>query len=213
MTTHSKDFSSLEYDISDLKQGTDLLIHFPKLAELKSFVSNRDKNKNRIIRYIILMYSKETPMRDYYPDLEKRKKESALLSGFPLNTSETKFKDDLTYLFEFKGEKGAQFLSMVAEFLALQKDRLISKIASTETAFWEYQKLIFDPIKNGNDDKDKDVLSAATTKTKLIEDSNKLDDLLQKYYSELSNGNDEVVEEVRKKNMGFSPEAIASNNA
>ena len=52
-------------------------------------------HKKQILRYIILQYDKNTPLRYYYPNYYKRKMNAAVMAGFPRNAKTGRFSESV----------------------------------------------------------------------------------------------------------------------
>ncbi len=71
-----KDFSIMEFN--PLIKGK-ILDKYPKLKELMG------EADDKVVRYILLMYDLNSPLRHHYPELFKRKQFAADLAGYNLD--------------------------------------------------------------------------------------------------------------------------------
>ena len=187
-----KDFSIIEFNPLNKKP---MLASYPKLKEILG--SGDDK----MIRYVILMYDVSSPLRHHYPELGKRKEFAASLAGYDL------MKDDVTGLFEFRidDEPYEELLDMIMRYLKYQNNWVWSMIVSNEQAFYEYNRRVMMPVE-GN--RDKDILQAINIKTQIMTSQDEIYQRLQKYYRELSGGDEKLQEEITVRKR-LRPEQIA----
>ena len=193
-----KDFSIMEFN--PLVKGK-VLEKYPKL---KSVLKDGD---DRVIRYILLMYDINSPLRHHYPELYKRKEHAADLAGYNLD------KEDVTGLFDFRiktddgYEPDEELVNLTMKYLKYQNNMVWLMIVSNEQAFYEYNKRVMLPVDGA---RDKDILQAVEIKTKIMQSMDDIYSRLQKYGRDLSGG-DEKLEEVITKRKRLRPEEIAAN--
>lgn len=187
-----KELSIIEFNPLSKKP---MLTAYPKLKEI---IGSGD---DRMIRYVILMYDVTSPLRQHYPDLSKRKEFAATLAGFDL------MKDDVVSLFEFRlnDEPYEPLLDMITTYLKYQNNWVWSMIVSNEQAFYEYNRRVMMPVE-GN--RDKDILQAINIKTQIMVSQDDIYQRLQKYYRELSGGDDKLQEAITTRKR-LRPEQIA----
>lgn len=172
-----------------------LLKKYPKLKMFKSFLSA----DNKLIKYVLLMYDANTPLKEQFPDLNIRKEQAALLCGYDLIKDESL----LSTIFFFENEKVTK---MVDEFLRKQNNRVWSMIVSNEQTFFEYQTKLLRPV---DGDKDKDILQALQIKSKIMDDLNNINDRLEAYYMKLYGEDQELLKTI-KADKRLTPEFIAN---
>ena len=177
---------------------------YPKLKDIVGVVDDKQ------LRYVILMYDINSPLRHHYPDLVKRKQFAADMAGYDLN------KDDVTTLFEFKIKNdqdeyvpNEDMLKMIMKYLKYQNNWVWSMIVSNEQAFYEYNMRVMMPVDGA---RDKDILQAINIKTQIMTSQDEIYQRLQKYYRDLSGG-DSQLEEVITKRKRLRPEEIANVQA
>lgn len=187
-----KELSIIEFNPLSKKP---MLVAYPKLKEILG------SGDDRMIRYVILMYDVTSPLRQHYPDLSKRKEFAATLAGFDL------MKDDVVSLFEFRlnDEPYEPLLDMITTYLKYQNNWVWSMIVSNEQAFYEYNRRVMMPVE-GN--RDKDILQAINIKTQIMVSQDDIYQRLQKYYRELSGGDDKLQEAITTRKR-LRPEQIA----
>lgn len=192
-----KDFSNMEYN--PLIKGN-ILEKYPKL---RSIIGD---GEDKVVRYILLMYDINSPLRHHYPDLYKRKQHSADLAGYNLD------KDDLTGLFDFRiktddgHEPDEELVNMTMKYLKYQNNMVWMMIVSNEQAFYEYNRRVMMPVDGS---RDKDILQAVEIKTKIMSSMDDIYSRLQKYKRDMAGG-DEKLEEVITKRKRLRPEEIAN---
>lgn len=190
-----KDFSIMEFNPLNKRA---LLSAYPKL---KGVVGEVD---DKMLRYVLLMYDMKSPLREYYPELEKRKEFAASLAGYDMD------KDDVTALFDFKvkveGEEMTYeaLLDMIIKYLKYQNNYVWSMIVSNEQAFYEFNKRVMIPV---DGQRDKDILQAVDIKNKLMDAQDVIVQRLQKYLRELT-GEDDKLDQTITKRKRLRPENI-----
>lgn len=193
---NTKLFERMEFNPTIKKS---LVSEYPKL---KSLFGDFD---DKMMRYIILMYDVNSPLKDHYPDLAKRKEASATMSGYDL------LKDDVVKMFEFKIQDGEDYvpydemINLVINYLKYQNNWVWSMIVSNENAFYEYVRRVMMPVEGS---RDKDILQAINIKTQVMESQDQIYQRLQRYYRELSGGDSDLQDEIVKRRK-ISPESIA----
>lgn len=188
-----KDFSKLEFN--PLVKGK-ILDKYPKL---RAIVGDAD---DRMVRYVVLMYDINSPLKSHYPELGKRKAFAADLAGYNVS-------DDLTSIFDFKLEDkpNEELLDLTMKYLKYQNNMVWQMIISNEQAFNEYNRRVMMPV-DGN--RDKDILQAVEIKTKIMESMDVIYQRLQRYTKEMFGG-DDTLEEVITKRKRIRPEEVAAN--
>lgn len=190
-----KDFSIMEFNPLSKRA---LTICYPKL---KGIVGDVD---DKMLRYVLMMYDMKSPLREYYPELDKRKQFAASLAGYDLD------KDDVTALFDFKVKSGdediayEELLDLIVKYLKYQNNYVWSMIVSNEQAFYEFNKRVMIPVEG---QRDKDILQAVDIKNKLMDAQDVIVQRLQKYLRELT-GEDEILEQSITKRKRLRPENI-----
>ena len=82
---HSKEFLQMMYNPDKVSEGTSVLSFYKDLAKIKEFKWNPGEgiDNEKLIRYILLMYDRNSPYRKKYSDISRRKIEIAHDVGFP----------------------------------------------------------------------------------------------------------------------------------
>lgn len=193
---NKEEFSLMRFPVFDLPLETELLGHFPELKSYKEFAEYKDKDRNLVFRYVFFCYDKNSPLIQMFSDLKKRKDQALELAGFERDTKTGKFKKDISSIINLENDN---IIELVFCFVRLQKYRFWMMIVSTEQAFDEYQRLIFSPVsdtkKRGESKEevaDKDILGAATTKGKLMDECDAMNKRIDLYYKELFGDNEDL---------------------
>jgi hypothetical protein len=176
---------------------------FSSHPKLRQILGDAD---DKLSRYVLLMYDMNSPLREYYPEISKRKQFAAAIAGFDLD------KDDVTALFDFKIKVDdeevpyEELLNLIIKYLKYQNNYVWSMIVGNEQAFYEFNKRVMLPV-DGN--RDKDILQAITIKTQIMTAQDEIVQRLQKYLRQLT-GEDEMLEESITKRKRIRPEDIAN---
>lgn len=188
-----REYKKMEFDPTVKKS---LTAQYPKL---KDIIGSGD---DKMMRYVLLMYDVNSPLRQHYPELGKRKEFAASIAGYDL------MKDNVVSLFDFKidDEPHEELLDMIIKYLKYQNNWVWSMIVSNEQAFYEYNRRVMMPVE-GN--RDKDILQAINIKTQIMTSQDEIYQRLQKYYRDLSGGDVNLEEAITIKKR-LRPEEIAN---
>lgn len=202
------DFLKMEFNPMAKKA---ICVEYPKLREIVKLQDDKSIEKvksklDKTLRYILLMYDVNSPMRAYYPDLEQRKTAAADMAGFDWDT------ETMEEIFEFKIKveesvvPNDDLLNMVMDFLKYQNNWVWTMIVSNSEAFYEYNRRVMMPVEGT---RDKDILQAINIKTQIMSSQDDIYQRLQRYYRDLSGG-DTVLEDAVKVRKRLRPEEIAN---
>jgi len=188
-----KEYKKMEFDPTVKKNMT---VVYPKLKEI---VGTED---DKMLRYVLLMYDINSPLRQHYPELGKRKEFAASIAGYDL------MKDNVVSLFDFKinDEPYEELLDIIMKYLKYQNNWVWSMIVSNEQAFFEYNRRVMMPVE-GN--RDKDILQAINIKTQIMTSQDEIYQRLQKYYRDLSGGDVDLEEAITVKKR-LRPENVGN---
>lgn len=193
----SEDFRGLSFAIDKADPTKSLIDQIPDLKQVPEFcvfIENLDK----IIKYIILMYDKNSPLVRKFTDLATRKMNAATMAGFDLKVDD----DVLQSIYDFIDPRISE---MVIGFLRFQNNLLFSMLVSNEQTFFEYQQSLLSAVMMLRNDKDK--LTALAVKSKLMDDSDVIAERIEKYYKQIYM-DDKAIDFVKKKSS--SPESVAA---
>lgn len=188
------DFINLNFPINSAKAGT-LPRSIPAMQVIKSWWDCNIIDKDKLIRYIVLMYDKGSPLVKRFSNLDQRKKEAFAIAGYTA----------LDPILEtYKEFKVPEFTEMVTEFLIYQSDYAWMMLISNEQTFYEFQKTLLQESAMIRNDKDK--ISAIASKAKLMEESENMVSRIETYRKQIF-VEDKVIE--ASKRVSSSPEEMA----
>lgn len=191
------DFTSLTFPIHNVSK--DVLNKVPRLELIASFKEYKGKHKDRLIKYICYLYDPHSPLKEFFPDMVRRKEQAAILAGFDLEDNKTK--DIVEGMMSLKN-KGV--LRMIDEYLRFVNSRTWSMIVSNEETFYEYQRKL---LRSVEAERDKDLLQALQIKGKIMEDLDNINERLEKYYLKLYAGDEDLVKTITTR-QSISPENL-----
>jgi hypothetical protein len=188
------DFKHLSFQINKAKSGT--LPHgLPETKLIDSWWSCNRDDKDKVIRYIVLVYDKASPLVKRFTNLEHRKRHALAMAGFQVDDP------TLTAYTEFKDE---EFTNMVIDFLIYQSDYVWMMLVSNEQTFYEFQKTLLQESAMIRNDKDK--ITAIASKAKLMEESDNIVARVNDYRKQVF-GEEKLIE--TSKRVASSPEEMA----
>lgn len=207
-----EDLGHLFLNMEGVTENEDLINKFSQLKKWPEFYEfegtpGGELNRNKLIRYINILYSPGSRLiKKHKNNLLARKEDAAHFAGFDLKKKDEREKVEMD-LFQVKNEK---VLKMIMRFIILQKNPLWSSIVTTESAFYEYQEIILDPLSKEDEKKRTD---AAKNKSVLMDECDKMLVRLKGYYQEFF-GDDIDLQQAYKDTelMLTSPEEIATIN-
>lgn len=132
----SEDFESLTFNPYELHHRTDLLNAFPILAQYDEFQVDLKLSKNKVIRYILYLYDKNSVLRMKIDDLMKRKLAALELSGFIKERSD-KFSKDVE---EMVLCRNFDINNMIFRFLRVLRKPKFSFLCAMEETFYQHLK-------------------------------------------------------------------------
>jgi len=193
------DFNVLTFPIHNVKG--DLVKKVPRLSLIESFVNYKDPDKEKVIKYICYLYDPNSPLKEFFPDMQRRKEQSAILAGFSMENEQSKNKAA-----ELMGLKNKGVIVLIDDFLRFVNNRIWSMIVSNEETFYEYQRKL---LRNVEADRDKDLLQALQIKGKIMEDLDNINARLEKYYLKMYAGDEDLVKTITARGS-ISPETLAN---
>lgn len=168
-----------------------------KLNQFESVKNYNKKDKDKVLKYVVLVYDSESDYLAKYPNLIKRKdavfKEVGLRGA---RAEELRMMDD----------EGA--VDIVNDLLRLIDDRTWQLIVMHSEAFIEYQHQILTQVIS---DKSKEHLQALEVKNKLLKSCDEIDERLTNYYHRFYKNDDNLASKSKAaRAKRFSPEALAN---
>lgn len=202
MKINPEEFRNLKIPVFGLPDGTDIRHQFKDLvdANCPSFFDYNEPDVNKVVKYIIYLYDKNSPMPVAYPDIKLRRNECAKLAGFtgvlesledlhtlergvtsPIIGHEPMDEDGVEK--PIYGDKEFPLAKMVTEYCISQQNHKWTIIMVNESLFSEYTQEILVPITTFKDQKQK--LDAAMVKSKLREELEIIEAKLDGLYLEV----------------------------
>lgn len=191
------DFASLTFPIHNIAK--DVIKNVPRLELIPSFKNYKGTSKDKVIKYICYLYDPNSPLKEFFPDMSRRKEQAATLAGFDLEDNRTK--DIIEGMMSLKN-KGV--LIMIDEYLRFVNSRTWSMIVSNEETFYEYQSKL---LRSVEAERDKDLLQALQIKGKIMEDLDNINERLEKYYLKLYAGDEDLVKTITTR-RSITPENL-----
>jgi hypothetical protein len=197
------DFKDLKYPVFSVEAN--LLDKIPQLKPYAELLATQESigrpDIDKLIRYVMVLYDKRSPLIKQFSNLQLRKTEAAIVSGYNIE----KDAGIIEKLFDFT-DKQLQVLAI--EFLKDQNDMYWSMIVSNEQTFYEYQKALLSEVTLFTTERDK--LSALQIKAKLMDDCDTIAERVDTYYHRVFGEGD--VNTKAKQKRSFTPENIANRN-
>lgn len=197
-----KDFSKLKYNVEEIPKGDNILDHFEDLRQLHSFSGMKKKtdkgyDRQKIFRYIVFMYDKNSPFVLRYNSFEKRFEEAISYVGFDKN------EDLIKDVFNLHDQSIKQ---MVVEFCILMSDLKWASLMQNYHTYYEIENATLEYVSDVKDDEKR--LAALERKGKLLELSDRIAERVEKYEQEIFMGNDNIISEAKSKRV--TPEMMAA---
>lgn len=130
----ASDFSKLMFKVLDMPDKADPVKQFPKLEKWPQFTEKTGWSilfKNRVFKYIVLMYDKESPFREKFPNLLRRKMEVAKFSKLVENPK--MIPEEVNKLFM---GKDAKFNAMVVAYVRMHRDAKYSLVFGLDNMYY-----------------------------------------------------------------------------
>ena len=137
------------------------------------------------IKFILLVYDKDSPFIDKFLSLSKRK--AAVTEHMGANEIV---------------QDGEEFITAIWALLRSQKDSTWTLIVTNETVFEEYSRLILAPLESS---KEKEKLQSLELKSRLMSAMEEISDRLKRLWNEFSTGDDVLINNIRR----ITPEKMA----
>lgn len=190
--------------ISQCKENERL---FNALGEGEGLLGDKVRNRSesliaKQIRYILIMYDKNSPLWLTHPDIVARKKQAALISGFDINSSSSSLED--VYLLKDK------FLARsISSFIRYQHNEKLSALISNEQVLYELQHALREQMNEFKDDKQR--IDHFKIKTGLLAEQDKILSLIENYKFSIWQGDEAAYDTVMNIEYGrkSTPEQIA----
>lgn len=130
----SEDFEGMMFNVFDASKKEDILEQFPKLKKRKEFGIKVNKlTINKVIKFVIYCYDRNSPLILDFPDTNKRKVESCKLAGFTYDDN-NKFDKELIRI--LKGEN-ANVNKMIIRYCLMQRPTTYALLVSNTNTYFE----------------------------------------------------------------------------
>jgi hypothetical protein len=199
-------------DILSAIDGEDLLHKFPQLRRVKAMADYGGSlgggfDRNKIIRYIVILYSADSFMnKKPVVPLQERQYKAADLAGF-IRDQEGRFKEVVeTSIFQLQDPK---VFEMIFQYLMFQHNVLWREICTCEHELEEFHRLRMKPVVA---DDDKDIIAANEKKDKLWKGCQDRIKYLESCYSKFYNDDAEMKTHTKKAQKRNSVEDWAMEN-
>lgn len=163
-----------------------------------------EMNLARQIRYVLYLYDKNSPLWQTDPDIVQRKNKAAHLAGW--NVSDESIVIQLSPFFRLKDP----FLThSVTKFIRYQNSTPLQALITNEQVLFEMTHVMMESLDKFNDDKQK--VDHFKTKTTLLQEQDKIINLIEKYKLEIWKGDEAAYEATMENEFGIAvtPEQIA----
>jgi hypothetical protein len=190
------DFKNMKFPIFELPLDQDLLVQFKRLQSFPAFkqaLPNLDINL--VMRYIFFCYDQSIQWDTL--DFKTRKKKAIELAGFK------KFDRNVVLMLNNAIPEVNQ---MIVAFFQIQNNRKLRRKIMALELLDQYHKIIMEPIRKKLDDDKR--MRAANLKTKLMEDCETLDRMIDGIDDEYFGSSDEALK-VTENLVAISPENIS----
>lgn len=209
---NNKDFVSLTFNVSIHKEDVNLLGKFPTLNAIDSFRNYKYVylDRNKVIRYIIYCYDRESPiLKKFMMDDQKRKQAAATYA---------KFSTDADGLFDEHVDNMMKCRipdvnAMIIDFIRMYNDpEWALLMTGLESYYQKLANLLTDKV-----DSKRDQFQMEETKGKLWDQCNKMADTLSKAANKILTDENPylrrdlycVIDQDAKNKLNITPERIA----
>ncbi len=200
-----EDFEDLLFNVHKAPKKESLLNEFPELQKYPEFTTVLDKqiepHKDRIIRYIVFMYDRNTPLLEI-DDYNKRKVHAIRLAGSRPNT-EGYFAE---WIQNMLIGRNSDVNAMIIRYCRMQHPRSYGLLVAGNES---YYNILFDITNNESDKKGKDLFLKAENLNKKI-DAIKDELLNEAPDPELERDLFKFIEAENIRHVKFSPEYMAT---
>ena len=206
-------FESLTYPIHKFKDSEDLVVKLGFQSVLE-FSEYPEQYRNNVIRYVVLLFDKGTPLIREYTDLSERKEAALTLAKF----ERTKKGNWPEHVLQIRDMYDDQANRMILKFMDMQHHMKLDMILTFEEMFNEYKALLLRPVLNQEASKSnnlsptqvKAIYTAADFKKKLREECMSIRTDLDVLYKEVYGDNEDLLKKSKTMRM-TNPEQIASS--
>ncbi len=189
------EFNQMMFNVNKVAYNRSIFKAFPPLnkpLELRRPIG-KGLEKNQVMRYICLMYDKNTPFRKRFPDISKRKIEAAKYAGFKLQEGGI-FSETVEDMLTGKNERANQ---MLVAYVRLHRNIKFSYLVSMEESFYH----LMEEVTGG------EMKNLTQLKTIQVEIEETMTDILSE--DNTHDIQDSVLKYIEDKRINLRPEDIA----
>lgn len=116
----SREFESMSFDIFNKVKNRSVFTTFPELKEFFQDLlqTKQPLNENKLVKYIIYCYDKNSPLHLYYNNILKKKQEAAILAGWKPDA----FNDFSTDMQDLFANSNPVAIQMINRWVKAQND-------------------------------------------------------------------------------------------
>lgn len=195
------DFGKLYFPVHKVLDGMDLFKVFKILERYPIFNAEIHKNinRNKLIRYIVLAFDINSPIREAYNDFHQQRVKAAIIAGFKLNKDDT-FPE---YIEEFLMSRNSTINFMVLQYISFHNNDEYTTWVTYREALNRQRQHLF--IGDTESEKTKDIMqNIEFLQGKVTVLKERLMGTLQDERIDRS-----LYEFVESESLGISPEEIA----
>lgn len=189
--------AAMKVDILKEPKSTNLLRLCPQLKEISEFVTYlkppKKAYRDNVIRYIVLLYSEDSPINKRHGlELKDKRRMAATMAGFDVNEHEY-HANRFVFLQGTKkvnDKRIEEVLALALAYLKWQKSYKFTQLAVCYSLIEEYTEQLMTPIKVTEDDKKQ--IEAITKKKLIREEMNATIKQVEKLQSEVYREHEEV---------------------
>lgn len=147
MNIPSSAFDDLFWGIHQIPQDVSLKKKFGnQFSYIFPHLRNKDqKESSRLVRYIIYLYDIKTPLREYYKNINQRRKIALDLSGYNNKQLDPLKKKRVVEAID------SDVVDTIHCFIKHQNNRNYSQLILCENSFWDYQQMLTVPVDRNAD--------------------------------------------------------------
>lgn len=192
------EWGQLKFDWHKLPYS-DILEQFKVLSVYKEFKNLKISERSYVFRYILLLYDKDSFLRERFDSVPKMKYEAAILAGFMLKNGKfTPFVQDMLI------NKIREVNSAIIRFLLMQNTPKWAKLATFQESYEQQLKNLIN-----------DTATKSEKTGEILKNVNVLEEQISTLLNEMTNGDtnqnliDALYEEITVQSLGLRPEDIA----
>lgn len=192
-------FSGLKYNPKKATKPLDQ--EFPELFRHPEFLKLKESalSWEKVVSYILFLYSKETDLlHDHPSDLKARKEAAAMEAGYERNSTGAWPQE----IEDIMSIRNLEVTAAIMQWLKIQKHAIWTELVITSEELFDFQKLRIKPLDQS--DSDKDVYEAAKKKDVLMQACNDrikvIESLMGQFYGDSRNDLSEYAEIITPEN-------------